>query len=120
MNNKFRVAIGGAVLSFCAFTEAEEAHKVTEVHAKHILVENEDQAKKIFQDIKSGKISFEDAAKESSICPSGQNGGDLGYFSRGAMVKEFEDAAFSMNKDEISNPVKTAFGWHLIKVVDNK
>jgi peptidyl-prolyl cis-trans isomerase C len=54
------------------------------------------------------------------MCPSGQNGGDLGYFGRGQMVKEFEDAAFATPVNSVSEPVQTQFGWHLIKVIDKK
>ena len=59
-------------------------------------------------------------AKTYSLCPSGQNGGDLGYFGRGQMVQPFEDTAFEMNVGEVSEPVGTEFGWHLIKVTDKK
>jgi len=57
---------------------------------------------------------------ENSLCPSGYNGGDLGYFGRGMMVKPFEDAAFSMEIGEVSQPVQTQFGWHLIQLTDKK
>ncbi len=88
-----------------------------EVRASHILVKTEDEAKNILNDIKNGKITFADAAKDLSLCPSGQNGGDLGFFGKGMMVKPFEDAAFAMNEiGEISDPVKTQFGWHLIQL----
>ncbi len=96
------------------------ARQAVEVCAKHILVETDSQASEILQDIKEGKITFEDAAKRSSKCPSGVRGGDLGYFGRGAMVKEFEDVAFSTAKGEISFPMKTQFGWHLIKIIDKR
>lgn len=87
-----------------------------EVRASHILVKTEDEAKKLLEEIKAGK-SFADAAAEVSLCPSGANGGDLGYFGRGMMVKPFEDAVFSMqNIGEISEPVQTQFGWHLIQL----
>ncbi len=89
------------------------------VKASHILVKTEEEALKIKEEIINGK-DFSQAAKESSLCPSGQNGGDLGYFSKGQMVKEFENVAFSMNKGEISNPVKTQFGYHLIYVTDKQ
>ena len=87
------------------------------VNASHILVKTEQEANVILFDLKTGK-SFEDIAKEKSLCPSGKKGGNLGWFARGQMVKEFEDAAFALKKGEISKPVKTQFGWHIIKVID--
>lgn len=87
-----------------------------EVRASHILVKSEDEAKKLLEEIKGGK-SFADAAKEVSLCPSGRGGGDLGFFKKGVMVKPFEDAAFAMKEiGEISEPVQTQFGWHLIQL----
>ena len=87
-----------------------------EVRASHILVKSEDEAKKLLEEIKGGK-SFADAAKEVSLCPSGRAGGDLGFFKKGVMVKPFEDAAFAMKEiGEISEPVQTQFGWHLIQL----
>lgn len=91
----------------------------TEVKASHILVKTEQEALNLLAEIKNGK-SFADAAAEYSLCPSGAMGGDLGYFGRGMMVKPFEDAAFDMEKGEISNPVQTQFGWHLIQLTDKK
>lgn len=82
--------------------------------AKHILVDSLEEAEKISAEIKAGK-AFEDAAKEYSSCPSKNRGGDLGTFSRGKMVKEFEDAAFALTQGMVSAPVKTQFGYHLIK-----
>lgn len=89
------------------------------VKAAHILVKTEDEAGAVLYDIQQGK-SFEDAAREKSLCTSGKKGGELGWFGRGQMVKEFEDAAFSMQKGDISKPVKTRFGWHIIKLEDSK
>ncbi len=86
------------------------------VSAKHILVADEDACNTILADIQNGTKTFEDAAKESSTCPSGQQGGDLGEFGKGQMVKEFEDAAFAAEIGAIVGPVKTQFGFHLIKV----
>ncbi len=87
-----------------------------EVRASHILVKTEDEAKSLLEEIRAGK-SFAEAAEEVSLCPSGQNGGDLGFFGRGMMVKPFEDAAFSMeNIGEVSEPIQTQFGWHLIQL----
>ena len=87
----------------------------TEVKASHILVKTEEEAKKLYEEIKNGK-SFAEAASEYSLCPSGYAGGDLGYFGRGMMVKPFEDAAFNMEVGEVSDPVQTQFGWHLIQL----
>ena len=86
------------------------------VSAKHILVKEEDECKEILSTIENGEKSFEDAAKEKSTCPSGGRGGDLGEFGRGQMVKEFEDAAFDAEIGAVVGPVKTQFGYHLIKV----
>ena len=92
---------------------------MTEVKASHILVKTEDEALKIKDEILAG-ASFEDMAAMHSLCPSGANGGDLGFFGKGVMVKEFEDAAFTLKKGQLSNPVKTDFGWHLIMVTDKQ
>ena len=86
-----------------------------EVRASHILVKTEEEAKKLYDEIKAGK-DFAQAAMEYSSCPSGMTGGDLGFFQRGVMVKPFEDAAFSLAIGELSQPVETQFGWHLILV----
>lgn len=83
--------------------------------ACHILVENKDLADQISTEIKEG-LSFADAAMKYSTCPSKENGGALGEFSRGRMVPEFEDAAFKMTVGEISEPVQTQFGYHIIKL----
>ncbi|MDK2800308.1 MAG: peptidyl-prolyl cis-trans isomerase [Clostridiales bacterium] len=93
--------------------------KPESVRASHILVDDEGKAGEILEEINKG-LTFEDAAKKYSKCPSGSKGGDLGEFTRGKMVPEFETVAFDMQKDEISQPVKTQFGYHLIKVVDKK
>ena len=91
---------------------------ITEVRASHILVKNRKDAVAIKKDIESGKITFEEAAMQYSLCPSGAYGGDLGYFGRGMMVKPFEDACFSMNVGDLSEPIETQFGWHLIQLTD--
>lgn len=91
----------------------------SEVKASHILVKTEQEALDLYDKIKNG-LSFEEAASEYSLCPSGQAGGDLGFFGRGIMVKPFEDAAFELEKGELSKPVQTQFGWHLILVTDKK
>ncbi len=100
--------------------EENKMSEVSQVRASHILVSAEQEAKDLLVKIKNGDITFEDAAKESSKCPSKVNGGDLGFFGKNMMVKEFETAAFSLNVGDISEPVKTQFGWHLIKVTAKK
>jgi peptidyl-prolyl cis-trans isomerase C len=88
-----------------------------QVKASHLLVKTEEEAQKLYDELANGK-SFEEAAMENSLCPSGMSGGDLGFFGHGQMVKPFEDAAFSLKKGELSKPVQTQFGWHLIYVTD--
>ena len=88
--------------------------------ASHILVDTEDEAKAIKETIMSGEKSFEDAAKELSSCPSGKEGGALGEFSHGQMVPEFEEACAAMEVGTVSDPVKTQFGYHLIRLNNKK
>ncbi len=95
---------------------AQHFAKGATVSAKHILVSDEEECKAILASIVNGEKEFEAAAKESSTCPSGAKGGDLGEFARGQMVKEFEEAAFAAEIGEVVGPVKTQFGYHLIKV----
>jgi len=90
-----------------------------QVKASHILVKGQGKAQEIYDRIKNGE-SFEALAKEFSECPSKKKGGDLGYFGRGMMVREFEKAAFEAEKGDVIKPVKTQFGWHVIKVIDKK
>lgn len=86
------------------------------VQARHILVDNEEKCNEILNSIVNGVISFEEAAKQESTCPSGQQGGDLGEFGHGQMVKEFDEAAFAAEPGKVIGPVKTQFGYHLIRV----
>lgn len=91
-----------------------------EVRARHILLNSEADAKEAKKKIDGGK-SFEEVAHEYSKDPgSAKQGGDLGYFTRDKMVKEFADAAFALKKGEISGPVKSTFGWHIIKLEDSR
>ncbi|SDK83328.1 peptidylprolyl isomerase [Natronincola ferrireducens] len=85
--------------------------------ASHILVDSEEEAEAIIKELEGG-LSFEEAAEKYSKCPSKAQGGNLGAFPRGQMVPEFEEAVFSMEKNEISKPVKTQFGHHIIKVFE--
>jgi peptidyl-prolyl cis-trans isomerase C len=85
-----------------------------QVHCAHILVKTEQEAKTILARLSTGE-KFSNIAKELSLCPSKKNGGDLGTFTRGRMVKEFENAAFILHKGELSPVVKTKFGYHIIR-----
>lgn len=85
--------------------------------ASHILVETEEKAKEVIEELNDG-LSFEEAATKHSSCPSKEQGGKLGEFGRGQMVKEFEDAAFPMEVGHTSDPVKSQFGYHIIFVED--
>ena len=85
------------------------------VNASHILVETEEKAKEIAEAIRSGAVTFEEAAAQHSTCPSKEAGGNLGEFGRGQMVPEFEEAAFALEVGVVSDPVKTQFGYHIIR-----
>lgn len=99
--------------------ELKENYK-PEIKASHILVKDEATAKKVKEELGQGK-SFEELAKQySEDTGSKEKGGDLGFFGPGKMVKEFEDAAYKLKKDEVSEPVKSQFGYHIIKVTDIK
>lgn len=94
--------------------------KQEEVRARHILVKSEDEAKAIIADLDAGK-DFVELAKAKSTDPNKSEGGDLGYFTKGRMVPEFEEAAFAMEKGSYSKtPVKTQFGFHVIKIEDKR
>lgn len=84
------------------------------VHCAHILVNTEKEAKAVLERLKNGE-KFANIAKEVSLCPSRKRGGDLGTFGRGKMVREFEKAAFALQKGQISPVVKTKYGYHVIK-----
>ena len=88
---------------------------MTSIQAKHILVETEEQANDLYNKIVNEGKDFGELAAANSKCPSGQNGGNLGNFGRGQMVKPFEDAAFALAVGSISEPVQTQFGWHIIR-----
>jgi peptidyl-prolyl cis-trans isomerase C len=92
-------------------------NKPAQAKASHILVDTEDQAQDIKKEIEAG-LSFEEAAQKYSKCPSNAKGGDLGFFGQGQMVPEFEQAVFAMEVGDMSAPVQTQFGFHLIKKTD--
>ena len=86
------------------------------ISAKHILVDSEELCKNIKKEIDNNEVSFEEAAAKYSTCPSKEQGGNLGSFAKGMMVPEFEDVAFELDINVVSEPVKTQFGYHLVKV----
>ena len=109
-------------LTFALLTSASVAfagERFTQVRASHILVKTAPEALQIKKDIDAGG-SFERYAQLYSLCPSGKNGGDLGYFGRGMMVKEFEVPSFNEPVGTVTEPIQTQFGWHLIHVIDKK
>lgn len=87
---------------------------MSKVKVSHILVKKKSEADNILKEMEKG-ADFAELAKKYSLCPSGKKGGSLGFFTRGKMVKEFEKAAFSLAKGEMSGTVKTEFGYHIIK-----
>lgn len=90
--------------------------KAPQANAKHILTETEEESNKVLEEINAGEKTFEDAAKEYSTCPSKEQGGDLGTFGRGQMVAEFDQAVFEGEVGKVIGPVKTQFGYHLIRI----
>ena len=86
--------------------------------ARHILVDDEAFCQELKEKINSGEITFEEAAKENSTCPSGANGGDLGRFSEGQMVPEFDKVVFNDEVGVVHGPVETQFGYHLLEVTE--
>ena len=95
------------------FTEKEQ------VHLFNILVETEEKAQEILKELKTGK-DFSEVAKENSIGPSASQGGDLGYLSKGTIIPEIEEAVFALEVGELSQVVKTDFGFHVLKITDKK
>lgn len=98
----------------------DEFSEPEQIKASHILVESEDMAIEILAELEGKELTFEEAAEKYSSCPSKQQGGDLGFFTRGQMVTAFEDAAFQLAPGKMSEPVKTEYGWHIIKVAEKK
>lgn len=100
--------------------KVKKTEGIEEVKARHILVKTEDEAKKIAGEIKNGADFNQLARERSADKGSGAQGGDLGWFTKDKMVPEFADAAFSLKKGEVSDPVKSGFGWHIIKLEDRR
>lgn len=86
--------------------------------ARHILVDSEEKCNELKEQINSGAMTFEQAAKENSTCPSGAQGGDLGTFSQGQMVPEFDKVVFNDEIGVVHGPVQTQFGYHLLEVTE--
>ena len=102
------------------FDKNKSRYSQDEVHAQHVLLKEESEAKEVYEKAKKGD-DFETLAKKYSKDPSAaQNGGDLGFFTRARMVPQFADKAFSMTKGDISEPVKSPFGWHVIKMIEKR
>ncbi|OAN43720.1 peptidylprolyl isomerase [Magnetospirillum moscoviense] len=121
MNRKLKAAITDGAVKQAYDRYLAEFKPEEEVRARHILTEGEDAAKAVLADLKKG-ADFTETAKAKSKDPSAKtNGGDLGFFTKDEMVKEFADAAFAMKPGELSAaPVKSQFGWHVIKVDDRR
>ena len=117
---------GNCLCSLNSVSSRVEAAEYKQVQAYHILVPTEQEAIDLKNEIMKGQTrteifsNFTSAARKYSKCPSGADGGKLGWFGKGDMVKPFEDAAFSLTEGTVSEPVKTQFGYHLIYVVSKK
>lgn len=92
---------------------------MSKASARHILVKTEEECESLKQKIESG-TDFGEVAKEHSTCPSGRNGGDLGEFGPGQMVKEFDEVVFSGELNTVHGPVKTQFGYHLLEITSRE
>jgi len=95
------------------------AGAVTEYNAAHILVETEEEAQALIEDLAEG-ADFAELAQEHSTGPTGPSGGDLGWFTAGMMVPSFEEAVFALEVGEVSAPVETQFGWHVVVLNDTR
>lgn len=112
--------IGTAFCFVFPFTYFHSDMDKQEVKVSHILVETEEKAAEIRKEIVDNKKPFEEMAEKYSQCPSKTNKGNLGFAPRGTYVPEFEKATYTQNLDVVSEPVKTNYGWHIIKVTDIK
>lgn len=130
-NEKRSLMAAEAIEAFMADSVTEDAVKEAynaqyanveqgdEYNASHILVETEEEAKELVEAL-AGGADFAELAKEKSTGPSGPGGGSLGWFAKGAMVAPFEEAVLALKVDEVSAPVQTQFGWHVIKLNDTR
>lgn len=120
MESKAKDLVTDAELKKAYEAKVKSTSGQEEVKARHILVKTEEEAKKIYDEVKKG-ADFEKIAREQSTDKgSGAQGGDLGWFTKDKMVPEFADAAFALKKGEVSQPVKSGFGWHIVKLDDRR
>jgi len=119
LDQEGKAAVTDAALKQVYDDAAKQISGEQEVHARHILVETEDQAKAIIAELKKG-ADFAELAKKKSKDPGASDGGDLGFFTKDQMVPEFSAAAFALEPGKISDPVKSQFGWHIIKVEEKR
>ncbi|MBX9710914.1 MAG: peptidylprolyl isomerase [Xanthobacteraceae bacterium] len=117
--NEGKAAVTDAAMKKVYDEASKQITGEQEVHARHILVETEDQAKEIIAELKKG-ADFAELAKKKSKDPGASDGGDLGFFTKDQMVPEFSAAAFALEPGKISDPVKSQFGWHIIKVEEKR
>ncbi len=117
--DKLKTAVTDADVRKAYDEQAAKVKGPDRIRARHILVATEDEAKAVIERLKKGE-KFEDVAKEVSLDGSKDYGGDLGYFTAAEMVPAFSKAAFALQPGEISGPVETKYGWHIIKVEDRK
>lgn len=120
MESKSKELVSDAALKKAYDEKVKNGAGQEEVKARHILVKTEDEAKKIVAELKKGGDFDKIAREKSTDKASGAQGGDLGWFTKDKMVPEFADAAFALKKGEVSAPVKSGFGWHIIKLEDRR
>jgi peptidyl-prolyl cis-trans isomerase C len=119
LQSEAKAAVSDAALRKVYDDAKQQMSTDQEVHARHILVGSEDEAKAVLADLKKGG-DFAELAKQKSKDPGSADGGDLGYFTKDQMVPEFAETAFKLEPGQLSDPVKTQFGWHIIKVEDKR
>jgi len=119
LQTEAKAAVNDAAMKKVYDEAIGQMKKEPEVRARHILVENEDDAKAVLAELKKG-ADFAELAKTKSKDPGSADGGDLGYFTKDQMVPEFSEVAFKLEKGALSDPVKSQFGWHIIKVEDKR
>ena len=119
LQSEAKAAVNEAAMKKVYDDAIGQMKKEPEVRARHILVETEDEAKAVVAELKKG-TDFAELAKTRSKDPGSAEGGDLGYFTKDQMVPEFSEAAFKLEKGALSDPVKSQFGWHVIKVEDKR